>query len=124
MPDSYLGEDGKFDKKKKESLLYQRYNDADAEKDFTTEQEKWEENQIIKSLATSSHKKHEDEFDYEYIFDEDQQINFVQEQVAYDIIDSQDGKPQLSESEKKSMTTWIYFHTTLSHRPLISLFFL
>ena len=47
MPEDYITEKGKLDKKKQESVLYQRYEDAivDPEK-FVSEQEQWENNQV------------------------------------------------------------------------------
>ncbi|CEI93326.1 Putative Adenosinetriphosphatase [Rhizopus microsporus] len=46
LPEDYITEKGKIDRKKKEEALYQRYKD---EEKFETEQETWEKSQIQKS---------------------------------------------------------------------------
>ncbi|KAG1524521.1 hypothetical protein G6F52_004122 [Rhizopus delemar] len=71
LPEDYITEKGKIDRKRKEDALYQRYKE---EEKFETEHEQWEKSQIQKS-AVKLQKREED--DYDYVFDEDQKIDFV-----------------------------------------------
>lgn len=71
LPEDYITEKGKIDRKKKEEALYQRYKD---EEKFETEQETWEKSQIQKSSVKV---RQEEEDEYDYVFDEDQKIDFV-----------------------------------------------
>lgn len=71
MPEDYITEKGKIDRKKKEGALYKRYEE---EEKFETEHDIWEKSQIQKATAKISQVE-EDEYDY--VFDEDQKIDFV-----------------------------------------------
>jgi len=50
MPEDYITEKGKLDKKKQESVLYSRYEDDENKDSFVTEQDRWEEQQVNKKL--------------------------------------------------------------------------
>lgn len=73
MPEDYITEKGKIDRKKKENALYKRYEE---EEKFETEHDIWEKSQIQKATAKSSAAQ-EAEDEYDYVFDEDQKIDFV-----------------------------------------------
>ncbi|KAN0082175.1 P-loop containing nucleoside triphosphate hydrolase protein [Elaphomyces granulatus] len=79
MPEDYITEKGKIDKKKKEEALYKRYIDRDeqGQERFVTEQEEWEREQTTKAKAQISRAEFVDEGDYEYVFDDALKINFV-----------------------------------------------
>ncbi|KAJ6123274.1 Pre-mRNA-splicing factor ATP-dependent RNA helicase-like protein cdc28 [Penicillium capsulatum] len=79
MPDDYITEKGKIDRKKKEDALYKRYVDRDemGQERFVTEHEEWEIEQAAKAKAQIQKAEFVDEGDYEYVFDDSQQINFV-----------------------------------------------
>ncbi|GBE84901.1 Pre-mRNA-splicing factor ATP-dependent RNA helicase-like protein [Sparassis crispa] len=81
LPEDYLTEQGKIDKKKKESVLYQRYEDAKPKDDqFTTDVDQWEAAQTRHStFKVGAMDKSEIVEDYEYVFDESQTIKFVME---------------------------------------------
>ncbi|OCH91869.1 P-loop containing nucleoside triphosphate hydrolase protein [Obba rivulosa] len=81
LPEDYFTEQGKIDKKKKESVLYQRYEDAKPKDDqFTTDVDQWEAAQTRHStFKTGAMDKQEVVEDYEYVFDESQTIKFVME---------------------------------------------
>jgi pre-mRNA-splicing factor ATP-dependent RNA helicase DHX16 len=50
MPDDYITEKGKIDSRKKEALLYQRYDNKKSEKDaLISEQQKWEESKVLQA---------------------------------------------------------------------------
>ncbi|KAH9248171.1 hypothetical protein BASA81_014202 [Batrachochytrium salamandrivorans] len=107
MPDDYITEKGKLDKKRQESVLYKRYDDADGDPDaFVTEQDQWEKNQIVKSLAKTSTKDKQASYAdaYDYVIDEEQQIEFVLESAAaiQENIDSNANK--MSDAERKAMS--------------------
>ncbi|KAI9753985.1 MAG: 40s ribosomal protein L44e [Chaenotheca gracillima] len=79
MPEDYITEKGKIDRKRKEEALYKRYVDRDeqGQERFVTEQEEWEQEQTAKAKAQISKADRVDEGDYEYVFDDAQKINFV-----------------------------------------------
>lgn len=107
MPEDYITEKGKIDKKKKESVLYSRYEEnPEGTEGFVTEQDKWEEQQIEKSLLKMGNKERlqQEEEDYEYVFDEEQQIDFIKSQTITGKNDEEEDVPKESEQEKKAMT--------------------
>ncbi|KAK7039214.1 hypothetical protein VNI00_010119 [Paramarasmius palmivorus] len=81
LPEDYITEQGKIDKKKKENALYQRYEEAKPKDDqFVTDVDQWEASQTKHStFKTGAMDKRELVDDYEYVFDESQTIKFVME---------------------------------------------
>ena len=81
LPEDYFTEQGKIDKKKKENVLYKRYEEAKPKDDqFTTDVDQWEAAQTRHStFKTGALDKPELVDDYEYVFDESQTIKFVME---------------------------------------------
>ncbi|KAI9841566.1 MAG: hypothetical protein M1837_000612 [Sclerophora amabilis] len=79
LPEDYITEKGKINKKRKEEALYKRYVDRDehGQERFITEQEEWEREQTAKAKAQISNTERVDEGDYEYVFDDAQKINFI-----------------------------------------------
>jgi pre-mRNA-splicing factor ATP-dependent RNA helicase DHX16 len=79
MPDDYITEKGKIDRKKKEDALYKRYVDRDdqGQERFVTEHEEWEMEQTAKAKAQINRAEFVDEGNYEYVFDDTQKINFI-----------------------------------------------
>lgn len=79
LPEDYFTEQGKIDKKKKENVLYQRYEEAKPKDDqFTTDVDQWEAAQTKNStFKTGALDKREMVDEYEYVFDESQTIKFV-----------------------------------------------
>lgn len=73
MPEDYITEKGKIDRKKKEGALYKRYEE---EEKFETEHDVWEKSQIQKATKKASGVQEEDD-EYDYVFDEEQKIDFV-----------------------------------------------
>lgn len=79
MPEDYITEKGKIDRKKKEDAMYKRYVDRDeyGQEKFVTEQEEWEREQISKTKAQiQSHERVEDG-EYDYVLDEAQGIKWI-----------------------------------------------
>ncbi|KAI9769541.1 MAG: hypothetical protein M1840_004019 [Geoglossum simile] len=109
LPEDYITEKGKIDKKRKEEALYKRYVDRDehGQERFITEQEEWEREQTAKAKAQITRIERVDEGDYEYVFDDAQKINFIMDSRL-----EGDGKPitkeerflqeQLKAAEKKA----------------------
>ena len=95
LPEDYITEQGKIDKKKKESVLYQRYEDAKPKDDqFTTDVDQWEAAQAKHStFKTGAMDKQELVVDYDYVFDESQTIKFVMDRALA-------GEGNLSEADK------------------------
>jgi pre-mRNA-splicing factor ATP-dependent RNA helicase DHX16 len=81
LPEDYITEQGKIDKKKKENALYKRYEEAKPKDDqFVTDVDQWEASQTHHStFKTGAMDKVETVDDYEYVFDESQTIKFVME---------------------------------------------
>lgn len=79
LPEDYLTEQGKIDKKKKENVLYKRYEEAKPKDDqFTTDVDQWEAAQTRHStFKVGAMDKPELVEEYEYVFDESQTIKFV-----------------------------------------------
>ncbi|EKG17749.1 Helicase [Macrophomina phaseolina MS6] len=83
LPEDYITEKGKIDRKKKEEALYKRYVDRDeyGREKYVTEQEEWEREQAAKAKAQILRPERVNEGDYEYVFDDTQKINFVMDQA-------------------------------------------
>jgi pre-mRNA-splicing factor ATP-dependent RNA helicase DHX16 len=79
MPEDYITEKGKIDRRKKEEALYKRYVDRDenGRERFVTEHEDWEREQIAKAKAQIASHEFVDEGNYEYVFDDAAKIGFV-----------------------------------------------
>lgn len=85
LPEDYFTEQGRIDKKKKENVLYQRYEEAREAKDtsqFVTDVDQWEASQTKHSaFKTGAMDKGELVDNYDYVFDESQTIKFVMEKA-------------------------------------------
>ena len=81
LPEDYITEQGKIDKKRKEAVLYQRYEEAKVKEDqFVTDVDQWEASQTKNStFKAGALDKEEVVDDYEYVFDDSQTIKFVME---------------------------------------------
>jgi pre-mRNA-splicing factor ATP-dependent RNA helicase DHX16 len=79
LPEDYITEQGKIDKKKKNDALYKRYEEAKPKDDqFVTDVDQWEASQTHHSTFKSgAMDKEEVRDEYEYVFDESQTIKFV-----------------------------------------------
>ncbi|RYP28548.1 hypothetical protein DL767_007154 [Monosporascus sp. MG133] len=78
MPEDYITEKGKIDKKRKEEALYKRYVERDeyGQEKFVTEHEEWEREQAQKAKAQINRAEREYEGDYDLVLDEDQFIQW------------------------------------------------
>jgi pre-mRNA-splicing factor ATP-dependent RNA helicase DHX16 len=81
LPEDYITEQGKIDKKKKEGVLYQRYEEAREqakEGQFVTDIDQWEASQTKHStFKTGAMDKPELVESWDYVFDESQTIKFL-----------------------------------------------
>jgi pre-mRNA-splicing factor ATP-dependent RNA helicase DHX16 len=79
MPEDYITEKGKMDTKRKQDALYSRYVDRDDQgrERYVTEHEEWEREQLAKTKAQIIVADRVNEKEYEYVFDEEQQIKWV-----------------------------------------------
>ncbi|RMX73761.1 hypothetical protein D0869_13283 [Hortaea werneckii] len=79
MPEDYVTEKGKMDMRRKQDALYQRYVDRDehGRERFVTEHEEWEREQLAKTKAQIVVADRVNEAEYEYVFDEEQQIKWM-----------------------------------------------
>ena len=92
MPEDYITEKGKIDRRKKEEALYKRYagredRDEMGREKFISEHEEWEREQTTRARAAEQVKAgvdFVDEGDYEYVFDESQKLRFVSETAGGD----------------------------------------
>lgn len=78
MPEDYITEKGKIDRKKKEDAMYKRYVDRDeyGQEKFVTEHDEWEREQTEKAKAQIKIAERE-EGEYDYVLDEEQGIKWV-----------------------------------------------
>jgi pre-mRNA-splicing factor ATP-dependent RNA helicase DHX16 len=83
LPEDYITEQGKIDKKRKENVLYQRYEDAKPKDDqFVTDVDQWEASQTRHSTFKTGAMDRPELVDaYEYVFDESQTIKFVMDRT-------------------------------------------
>jgi pre-mRNA-splicing factor ATP-dependent RNA helicase DHX16 len=79
MPDDYITEKGKIDRKKKEEAMYKRYVDKDeyGQEKFVTEHEEWEREQASKAKSQIQSNERLDQGEYDYVLDEEQGIKWV-----------------------------------------------
>jgi pre-mRNA-splicing factor ATP-dependent RNA helicase DHX16 len=79
MPEDYITEKGKIDRKRKEEAMYKRYVDRDeyGQEKFVTEHEEWEREQTAKAKAQIQSKERVDAGEYDYVLDEEQGIKWV-----------------------------------------------
>ncbi|KKY22988.1 putative mrna splicing factor rna helicase [Phaeomoniella chlamydospora] len=109
LPEDYITEKGKIDRKKKEDALYKRYVDRDehGRERFVTEHEEWEREQATKAKAQITRAEYVDEGDYDYVFDDAQKINFLQDAILtgdHKMLSKEDKMMQLrlDEAEQKA----------------------
>ncbi|KAJ1326544.1 pre-mRNA-splicing factor ATP-dependent RNA helicase DHX16 [Microdochium nivale] len=78
MPEDYITEKGKIDRKRKEDAMYKRYVEKDefGQEKFVTEHEEWEREQTQKAKSQINRAEREYEGDYELVLDEDQYIQW------------------------------------------------
>ncbi|KAJ9156270.1 HrpA-like helicase [Pleurostoma richardsiae] len=78
MPEDYITEKGKIDRKKKEEALYKRYVEKDeyGQEKFVTEHEEWEREQAAKAKAQIQRAEIEDDGRYDYVLDEEQYVKW------------------------------------------------
>ncbi|KAK0464548.1 pre-mRNA splicing factor [Desarmillaria tabescens] len=122
LPEDYITEQGKIDKKKKENALYKRYEEAKPKDDqFTTDVDQWEASQTKHStFKTGAMDKKEVVDDYEYVFDESQTIKFVMdsalpgtkmtaaEKLIQDQIDAAEKRARTIEETRKNLPIYAY----------------
>ncbi|KAJ6509009.1 pre-mRNA splicing factor [Mycena sanguinolenta] len=122
LPEDYITEQGKIDKKKKENALYKRYEEAKPKDDqFVTDIDQWEASQTQHSTFKSGAMDREEIRDeYEYVFDESQTIKFVMdtampgtkmtaaEKLLHDQIDAAEKRAKTIEETRKSLPIYTY----------------
>ncbi|KAJ7043909.1 pre-mRNA splicing factor [Mycena alexandri] len=122
LPEDYITEQGKIDKKKKENALYRRYEEAKPKDDqFVTDVDQWEASQTHHSTFKSGAMDREEVRDeYEYVFDESQTIKFVMdtampglkmtaaEKLLQDQIDAAEKRAKTIEETRKSLPIYTY----------------
>ena len=79
MPEDYINEKGKIDRKKKEQALYQRYVDRDerGNEKYVGDGEEFEREQLAMAKSQIADRERLDEGQWEFVFDEAQKLNFV-----------------------------------------------
>ncbi|KAL8294865.1 hypothetical protein RB597_008305 [Gaeumannomyces tritici] len=78
MPEDYVTEKGKIDRKKKEDALYKRYVEKDeyGQEKYVTEYDEWDREQAAKAKAQIQ-RVERDEDGYDYVMDEDQYVQWT-----------------------------------------------
>ena len=79
MPEDYINEKGKLDRKKKEEALYKRYVDKDSKgnEKYVGEGEEFEREQLAMAKSQVAQRERVDDGQWDYVFDESQKLNFV-----------------------------------------------
>ncbi|KAI8194318.1 Pre-mRNA-splicing factor ATP-dependent RNA helicase-like protein [Colletotrichum sp. SAR 10_65] len=77
IPEDYITEKGKIDRKRKEDAMYKRYVEKDeyGQEKFVTEHDEWEREQATKAKAQIQRSEREND-DYAYVLDEEQYIQW------------------------------------------------
>jgi pre-mRNA-splicing factor ATP-dependent RNA helicase DHX16 len=109
MPEDYITEKGKIDRKKKEDAMYKRYVDRDeyGQERFVTEHEEWERDQAAKAKAQIKSTERVDEGEYDYVLDEEQGIKWLMDStLAGEGMNSEQRflASQLDAAEKKALS--------------------
>lgn len=81
IPEDYITEKGKINRKRKEEVLHKRYVNRDeyGQEKFTTEHDEWEREQTAKAKAQIHGKERVDEGEYDFVLDQNQHIQWVME---------------------------------------------
>ena len=102
MPEDYITEKGKLDKKKQDALLYSRYQDRlPAKEKIETDQDEWEKNQARYTHGIGKINQPHDETEFDYVFDEEQRVDFVLHNTGGEAV-IEEG-PKMSEAERKGI---------------------
>ncbi|KAG9757926.1 P-loop containing nucleoside triphosphate hydrolase protein, partial [Aureobasidium melanogenum] len=111
LPDDYITEKGKLSRKAKSDALNSRHVDRDeyGRERFVTEHEEWENEQLAKTKAQIMVTERVNEADYEYVFDQDQQIQWMTDRVMSGSMQQQTQEErqlaqQLVAAERKAKT--------------------
>ena len=82
LPEDYITAKGKISKQKKRDALYKReiVRDEHGKEKYVDDIEEWEREQTAKAKAQISRPERVNEGDYEYVFDDQQKINFILDQ--------------------------------------------
>ena len=109
MPDDYITEKGKIDRKKKEDAMYKRYVDRDeyGQERFVTEHEEWEREQTMKAKAQIKSTERVDQGEYDYVLDEEQGIKWLMDStLAGEGMNKEQAflAAQLDAAEKKALS--------------------
>ncbi|CAG7852181.1 Pre-mRNA-splicing factor ATP-dependent RNA helicase-like protein cdc28; AltName: Full=Pre-mRNA-processing protein 8 [Serendipita indica DSM 11827] len=107
LPEDYFTSQGKIDKKKKEEVLYRRYEEAKENKpeNFVTDVDQWEQRQTNAStFKTGALDKEEIVEDFDYVFDETQAIQWVMDNALAGEVDPKQAEIQalLDAAEKRA----------------------
>jgi len=124
MPEDYITEKGKIDKKKKEDAMYKRYVEKDeyGQEKFVTEHEEWEREQAAKAKAQIQSTERVDEGEYNYVLDEEQGIKWImdsqlpgegkgmskEERLLAAQLDAAEKKAMSMEETRKSLPIYAY----------------
>ncbi|KAJ1679937.1 hypothetical protein EV182_001018 [Spiromyces aspiralis] len=106
LPEDYITEKGKIDRKKKEEALYKRYIEPEARvSKGATEQEQWEQQQISKSLhkVGAQEKAAADLHSYEYVLDMDE-VDFVLQKTEFERREAEERQRIISEAERRALS--------------------
>ena len=103
MPENYIDEKGRK-VKKAEDVLKQRYQEPVRKTDQKVdERDSWETQQIKKSIMQFGQHQRKEGDDYDFVFDEEQHIEFMQHETAPGNLEEVEANliPKISEAAKK-----------------------
>ncbi|SCV42901.1 probable pre-mRNA splicing protein PRP2 [Fusarium fujikuroi] len=110
MPEDYITEKGRLDRKKKEEVLYKKHVERDqfGREKFVTEHEEWEREQTTKVKAQIQRAEREND-DYDFLMDESQYIQWKSDARRTDdgrtlTKEQQALNARIDEAEKKALS--------------------
>lgn len=102
LPEDYITEKGAIDRKKKEDALHKRYISDERE---PGDQDRWESEQTMKVREVHKKRKNTSEVkEYDYVFDESQNINFVVDHKSVATKEEEELARRIKEEEHKIKT--------------------
>ena len=109
MPEDYITEKGKIDRKRKEDAMYKRYVERDeyGNEKYVTEHEEWEREQAAKAKAQIQNTERADQGEYDYVLDEEQGIKWLMDStLAGEGLNKEQAflAAQLDAAEKKALS--------------------
>ncbi|KAK9322840.1 P-loop containing nucleoside triphosphate hydrolase protein, partial [Lipomyces orientalis] len=105
MPEDYITEKGKISRKKKKEAMYRRYTEEpDRKRKALTDEAQWEEEQAGRATARVKKAAEEEELRYDFVNDDSQRIDFLEEVSEMLSKEQQELNASLKEAENHAFS--------------------